>query len=209
MGLFDKIKGMFSEKKEEEGEEDYFKIASDFEAQSMYNEAINEYAKLIAKIYPGKDYTKYRHVTIKMLQLFMKLGNYERVIELWPQQYLPEEYGPRQKLELALILEKVGKLQEAMSIYVAEEGKLQLKKIEFLLRHKKVDEANKECTRLLLSWPRDNHGIEAAWMLKGKILMSISRWEEAESYFVKVLERQGANLEAKNLRHFCSKQIKR
>lgn len=209
MGLFDSIKGLFSTKEEENEEEDYFKIAADFEAKSMYNEAINEYAKLIAIIYKNRDYTKYRHVTVKMVELFKTLGNYERVVELWPQQYLPEEYGPRQKLELAILLEKAGKLKEAMDIYIAEEGKLQLQKIEFLIRQKKIDDANKECTRLILSWPLNKPGIESAWMLKGKILMSISRFEEAESYFVKVLERQSTNLEAKKFRVFCAKAIRR
>lgn len=203
MGLFDKFKGVFAKKEAEV--EDYLKIAEDFEAQGMFLEAINEYEKMIAEIYAGKDYMKYAHITKKLIQLNMKIENYDRVIQLWPRQYSAEEYSGRQKLELALLLEKVGKIKEAEAIYLESESKLQLYKIEFLMRQKRIDDANKECTRLLLSVNSQGKGIENLWLLKGKILMSIRRWEEAESYFIKALERDANNMEAKKLKVFCSK----
>ena len=206
MGLFDKLKGVFS--KSEEGEEDYFKIAQDFEAKGQLAEAINEYEKLIFEIYKDRDYTKYIHLTKKLVELNINLGNYGRVIELWPKQYAPEEYTLRKKLELALLLEKAGKVEDSMKIYDGEEGRLQLPKIEFLMRLRRIDEANAECTRLLLSMRADNPKIIDVWMLKGKMLMGIRRWEEAQSYFIKILEKQGNNLDAKKLKIFCGQQLR-
>jgi len=204
MGFFSNL---FSGKKEEQ-EEDYFKIASDFESKAMLPEAIKEYERLIADIYEGKESYKYRHITKKIVELNVKLGNYERVIELWKKQFLPEEYSNKQKFALAIILEKAGKISEAMKIY-DETPSLQKQKIEFLLRQKKIDDANKECTRLLISCKSNDKGIEDLWMLKGRILMSIRRWEEAESYFIKVLEKQATNIEAKKLKVFCARQVRR
>jgi len=204
MGFFSNL---FSGKKEAE-ETDYLKLAGDFETQAMLPEAIKEYEKLIADIYEGKESYKYRHITKKIVELNIKLGNYEKVIELWKKQFLPEEYGAKQKFALAIVLEKAGKTNEAIKIY-DENPSLQKQKIEFLMRLKKIDEANKECTRLLMSYKSHDKGIEDLWMLKGRILMSIRRWEEAESYFIKVLEKQSSNLDAKKLKVFCARQVRR
>jgi tetratricopeptide (TPR) repeat protein len=206
MGLLNAIKEFFSD--EVPGEEDYFKIAKDFEDKGMNLEAIREYEKLIFDIYTGKEYTKYTHITKKLVELYLKMGNYEKVAELWPKQYHTEEYDLKKKLELALILEKGGKNNLAMAIYDSN-TRLQYQKIEFLLRQKKVDEANSECTRLLLSMHSTDPGIINIWMMKGKILMGVRRWEEAESYFTKILERQNGHLDAKKLRAFCGDQLRK
>ncbi|MEM4271098.1 MAG: hypothetical protein QXO70_03315 [Candidatus Pacearchaeota archaeon] len=204
MGFFSNL---FFGKKDVE-EKDYLKLAADYESREMYPEAIGEYEKLIADIYEGKESYKYRHITKKIVELNIKLGNYEKVIELWKKQFLPEEYGAKQKFALAVILEKAGKINETMKIY-DENPSLQKQKIEFLIRLKRIDEANRECTKLLMSYKSHDKGIEDLWMLKGRILMSIRRWEEAESYFIKVLEKQSSNLEAKKLKVFCAKQARR
>lgn len=206
MGFFSKIGEFFSGKKEEE--RDYFQAANDLEVKGMIPEAIQKYNELIADIYAGKESYKYRHITKKIIELYLKMNDYQKVIDLWDKQYLPEEYGAKQKLILAIILEKAGKLSEAGKIY-DENPSLQKQKIEFLLRQKKIDDANRECTKLLMSYKSNDKGIEDLWMLKGRILMSIRRWEEAESYFIKVLEKQAANIEAKKLKNFCAKQIRR
>ncbi len=208
MGIFNTIKEFFTIEEEKAGEEDYFKIAKDFEDKGMNAEAVREYEKLIFDIYTGKDYTKYLHITKKLVELYLKMGNYEKVVELWPKQYHEEEYDLKRKMELAVLLEKVSKFDMAMNIY-NDNPRLQMKKVEFLLRQKKVDDANAECTRLLLSMRAIDPGIIDVWLLKGKILMSIRRWEEAEGYFVKILERQNGHLDAKKLKSFCSEQIKK
>jgi tetratricopeptide (TPR) repeat protein len=205
MGLFDKIMGAFADK--EPIEEDFYKIAKDFEDKGLFVEAIKEYEKLILTIYAGKDATKYSNVTKKLIELYMKLGNYDKILELWPKQYAQEDYGPRQKLELALLMEKAGKNDAAMDIYNSEGIKLQIKKIEFLMRQKKIDDANAECTRLLLSLRANDPQIIPIWMLKGKILMGIRRWEEAYGYFLKVIDKDNSNLDAKKFKNFCAKQI--
>ena len=207
MALFDKLKGIFVKKEVNAG--DYLKIAEDLESKGLFLAAVNEYERIIAQIYAGKDPFQYLHITKKLINLNVQLGNFDKVIQLWPNQYSPQEYSSKYKLELALILEKAGKIQEAEEIYISEGNKLQLYKIEFLIRQKRIDDANRECTRLLLSVNSNGKGVEKLWLLKGKILMSIRRWEEAESYFIKILERNAGDLEAKKLKMFCSKQLRR
>lgn len=209
MGLFSAIKEFFIIEEEKSGEEDYFKIAKDFEDKGLIAEAIKEYEKLIFNIYAGKDYTKYLHITKKLIELYTKIGNYPKVIELWPKQYHSEEYDSKKKFELALILEKAGKIDDAMNIYDDAGIALQMQKILFLMRQRKIDDANAEATRLLLSMRSNDPGITDIWMLKGKILMGIRRWEEAEGYFFKVLERHNNHLEAKKLKSFCAEQLRK
>lgn len=209
MGLFNFIKEVFTAEDLAVGEEDYFKIAKDFEDKSMFSEAATEYEKLIVNIYAGKEYTKYLHITKKLVELYIKLGNYDKVKELWARQYAAEDYTKKQKLELALILEKAGKIQDAQNVYDDVGFGLQYQKIEFLMRQRKIDDANAECTRLLLSLRSTDPGIIDVWMLKGKILMGIRRWEEAQGYFIKIIERQNSNLEAKKLRAFCNDQLRK
>lgn len=208
MGIFNTIKEFFTIEEEKAGEEDYFKIAKDFEDKGMNAEAIREYEKLIFDIYTGKDYTKYLHITKKLVELYTKMGNYEKVVELWPKQYHEEEYDLKKRFELATLLEKASKFDMAMNIY-NDNPRLQMKKVEFLMRQRKIDEANAECTRLLLSMRAVDPGIIDVWLLKGKILMGVRRWEEAEGYFVKILERQNNHLDAKKFKSFCNEQIKK
>lgn len=209
MGLFSFIKEVFTaEDVVSSNEEDYFKIAKNFEEKSQFAEAIREYEKLIATIYVGKEYTKYIHITKKLIELYQKIGNYDKIIELWPKQYQEGEYTPKYKLELALILEKSGKSKEALDVY-ADEMRLQMPKIEYLMRLRRIDDANAECTRLLLSLRSTDPGITKVWMLKGKILMGIRRWEEAQGYFIKIIERDNSNLDAKKLKAFCTDQLRK
>jgi tetratricopeptide (TPR) repeat protein len=210
MAFLDKIKSVFlKEEAKSIYEEDYIKIAKDFEEKLMFAEAAKEYEKLIANIYAGKEYTKYLHLNKKLVELYSKIGNFDMVKELWQKQYDPENYGPKQKLELALILEKAGKISDATDIFDNGGFALHYPKIEFLMRQRKIDEANTECTRLLLSLRPNDPGMVHVLMLKGKILMGIRRWEEAESYFLKVLERQNNHIEAKKLRSFCLEQLRK
>lgn len=202
MGFFSKIKEAFSTK--EEDEKDYLQIAKEFEAQGNFPDAIKEYYRLIETIYNGKEYYKYKHITKKIVELYIKLGEFERVADLWPKQYNSEEYGLKEKYQLAIFLEKAGKPEMALKIYNAEDF-LQKQKVEFLLRQKKVDEANKECTRSIMMHKSSEQGIEDLWFLKAKILMSLRRLEEAESYLIKVIEKRPNDLEAKKLKIFCAK----
>lgn len=203
MGIFSKIKDVFSGK-QPENEKDYLQLAKDFENQGNFHEAIREYAQLIETIYSGKEYYKYKHITKKIVELYIKLGDFAKVAELWPKQYSAEEYGLREKYQLAIFLEKAGKPEMAMNIYNAEDF-LQKQKVEFLLRQKKVEEANKECTRLIMMHKSSEQGIEDLWFLKAKILISLRRLEEAENYLLKVMERRPNDIEAKKLKNFCAK----
>jgi tetratricopeptide (TPR) repeat protein len=203
MGIFDKIKGVFSGKKPE-NEKDYLQMAKEFEGAGNFVEAIKAYNQLIETIYTGKEYYKYKHITKKIVELYIKLGDFERVAELWSKQYSSEEYGLREKYQLAIFLEKAGKPDMALKIYNAEDF-LQKQKVEFLLRQKKIDEANKECTRLIMMHKSSDEGIADLWFLKAKILMSLKRLEEAENYLLKVIEKRPNDLEAKKLKTFCTR----
>lgn len=203
MGMFDKIKGVFSGKNPDD-EKDYLQIAKELEAAGNFSEAINEYNKLIGTIYTGKEYYKYKHITKKIIELYIKLQDFAKVAELWPKQYNQEEYGLKEKYHLAIFLEKSGQVDLALKIYNAEDF-LQKQKVEFLLRQKKIEEANRECTRLIMMYKASDKEITDLWFLKAKILISLRRLEEAENYLMKVIERQPQNLEARKLKNFCER----
>ncbi len=203
MGIFGRIKEAFSGKKLEE-EKDYLQLAQQLETAGNFAEAIKEYNQLIETIYTGKEYYKYKHITKKIVELYIKLQDFAMVAELWPKQYSQEEYGLKEKYHLAVFLEKAGKMDLALKIY-SEEDFLQKQKVEFLLRQRKVEEANKECSRLIMSHKASDEGIADLWFLKAKILMSLRRLEEAESYLIKVIEKRPNDMEAKKLKGFCSR----
>ena len=50
--------------------------------------------------------------------------------------------------------------------------------------------------------------IEGIWMTKAKLSMSLQKWEEANKYLGKAIEKNSHNLEARKLKDFCLKQAR-
>ena len=205
MGIFKKIGEMFSGG--EKDENDYMANAEEFEKTGDYASAIGEYKKIIDSVYEGRNYQGYKHITKKMIECYQKMGDYEKVMELWKMQYHPADYTPKEMYELIKLLETAQKLDLVMKVYDEAGNKLLRNKVEFLMKQKKIPEANAALNDLLRIYPESQPEILDIWMMRAKLSMGFKRWEEANRYLNKILERNAHNEEARKLKDFCLKQV--
>lgn len=204
MGLFN----LFTKKQENPENIDYLSIAENFEKKGDFASAIGEYEKMMSVFYKDKPEAKYRHIIKKIVSCHNKLGNYEKVFEMWPSQYDSSDYGAKEMYELIKILESAQKLDLVMKVYNQAGKSLARNKIEFLIKQKKIPEANLLLSELLVSIPESNPAVKDLWMLKAKLCMGLLKWEEANKYLNKIIERDTHNMDARKLKDFCLKQVK-
>jgi len=205
MGIFSGIRKSFSKGAEEK---DFMALAEDFEQKCMYAEAIANYNEVINSVYEGKDPLKYVHLTKKIIGCAIKMNDYERVMELWKTQYHPLDYGAKEMYELIKILEAGQRIDLVMKVYDMAGKKLLANKVEFLIRMKKIPEANAAVNELLVNSTETTPGIERIWLAKAKLAMSLTKFEEANRYLTKIVDKDPKNLEARKLKDFCVKQAR-
>jgi tetratricopeptide (TPR) repeat protein len=203
MGIFDKIKKWGSNEPT-----DPISQADELEKKGDYQAAIEKYREVINTIYQGKAPDHYRHLTKKIIDCYIKLGDYQQVMDLWELKYHPADYTPKEIYELIKVLEGAGRNDLIMNVYEKAGKKLALNKIEFLMKNKQIPQANAEMAQLLASVPEDNPTIENLWLTKAKLSMSLMKWEEAHRYLSKIIEKNPRNEEARKLKEFCMKQIR-
>lgn len=204
MGIF----GLFQKKQVNPEDVDYMSAAAEFEKNGDFVSAIDEYQKIITYVYPGKEPVKYNHVTKKIIECYIKLNDYDKVMELWPLKYNPADYGAKEMYELIKILEVVPRIDLVMKVYDKAGKKLLRNKIEFLVKQKKIPEANALMSELLISVEESNPAIMGLWLEKAKLSLSLRKWEEACKYLNKIIERDAHNPEARKLKEFCLKQVR-
>jgi len=204
MGLLDlfKKKGVNSE------DTDYMANAEGFEKQGDYAAAILEYEKVILIIYANKPESRYRHIIKKIIDCYKKLGDMDKVYEMWPNQYDPSDYDARQMYELIKVLESAGRTDLVLKVYDKAGKKLIGNKIDFLIKHKRIPEANALLSEVLMSTNENNPAIENLWLMKAKLSMSMLKFEEANRYLGKLIEKNPRNEEARKLKEFCIKQAR-
>ena len=202
MGLFNIFK------KSGESGKDPIAKAEEFESKAMYLEAIGEYKKVIDTIYAGKDPLKYKHLIRKIIDCCIKMGSYDQVRDLWPTQFHPLDYGAKEMFELIKILEQGQRNDLVMQVYEQAGKKLLRNKIEFLIKNKKMPQANDALNELLGSVNAQTPGIEEIWLSKARVSMSLLKWEEANKYLGKILDKNMHNSEARKLKDFCVKQTR-
>ena len=202
MGIFDLFR------KAPETDVDYVTLAENFEKQGDYNAAIQQYEELIKNIYSDKPESRSRYIRRKIINCYMKLGNYEKVLELWSSQFDPLDYGAKEMYELVKILENAQKMDLVEQVYNLAGRKLIRNKIEFLVKQKKIPEANRLISELLANMDEKNPSIEGVWLQKAKLSMSLLKWEEANRYLNKILEKNSKNMEARRLKEFCIKHAR-
>ena len=200
--------GLFKKKEVNPWDIDYISNAEALEASGDYAAAIAEYEKVIAVIYKNKPQKNYRHITKKIINCYLKLGNYEKVMELWPLQHDPVDYTPKEMYELIKILETGQRNDLVAKVYDNSGNKLLLNKVEFLIKQKRIPEANSILSGILINAKETTPGIERLWFMKVKLSMGLRKWEEANKYLDKILDRNGHNTEARKLKDFCIKQAR-
>ncbi len=205
MGLFNFFK---KEKDIDPRDVDYMTYAENFEKTGDFVSAIGEYEKIIQFVYAEKEAKYYRHITKKIVNCYIKLGDYEKVSEMWPQQYDPLDYDAKEMYELIKILESAQKFDLVIMIYNQAGKKLLRNKVEFFIRQKKIPEANELMNELLASVTESQQGIQELWMEKAKLCLSLQKWDEACKYLNKLIERTPRDLEARKLKDFCMKQVR-
>jgi tetratricopeptide (TPR) repeat protein len=194
-------------KKDANSDTDYLAIAQEHEQKGDYLSAIVEYEKLIQSIYKNKEPKSYRHITKKVVDCFIKIGDYDKVLEYWKLQYDPTEYSPKEMFELIKVLEQGNRHDLIVRVYDVAGNSLLPNRIEYLIKQKKIPEANALLSELLSKIPESNPSIKGLWFTKAKLSMSLRRFEEANKYLGKLLEKDQHNLEARKLKDFCMKQI--
>jgi len=200
MGLFNLFK-----KKEGRWGTDHITLAEEFESKGDFLSAISEYGKVIKENYSDKEPKTYKHIMKKIVADYVKLGDYDKVFEMWKFQYDPSEYGPKEMYELIKILEIGQKNEMILQIY-EQAGKGLLKnKINFLVKMKKTPEAYESLGELLSYVSESTPGIEKFWLLKAKLAMSLGKWTDAKRYLGKIIEKDTHNAEARKLRDMCLK----
>lgn len=200
--------GLFKKKQVNPEDVDYISIAQEFESNGDYSAAIQEYEKLISFVFAKKDPKFYRHITKKIINCYIKMGNYERVMEMWPSQYDSADYGGIEMYELIKILEFAQRDDLAAKVYEASGNKLIRNKIEFLIKLKKIPEANALLSELLANISESNPNSPILWMTKAKLCLSLRKWDEANKYLNKIIEKTPHHEEARRLKEFCFKQIR-
>lgn len=201
MGILNFIKKPFQKK-----EEDFLLQAEQAEKQGDFQLAIENYEKIILTIFEDKTPDKYIHLTKKIINCYTQIGDFEKVINLWPTQYKVGEYTAKEKYELIKVLENAGKPDLALNIFNEAGNTLLANKIEFLIRQKKIPEANHELSNLIASLPENHPKYYDLIIKKAKLSMSLLKWDEAKRYLNKILEKNPSHEEAKKLRAFCAKQ---
>lgn len=189
-------------------DDDPFAKALDFETRGMYAEAIEVYRNIINTVYAGRDHLKYKHLIRKIIDCYIRMGEYEQVMELWPTQFHPADYEAKEMHELIKILELGERNDLAMKVYEQAGKKLLRNKIEFLIRNKKIPQANEALNELLTYVNERTPGIEEIWISKAKVAMSLTKWDEANKYLGKILDKNMHNVEARKLKDFCFKQMR-
>ena len=202
MALF----GLFG-KKWKDNDTDFISDAENFEKAGDYAKAIETYEKLILVIYKNASPSKYKHIAKKIINCYLSLGDYEKVIILWPSQFEGEDYGAKEIYELIKVLEAAGKNDLVLRVYESAGSKLTRNKIDFLIKIKKIPQANDELTRLLASVSDNTPGIIELWLMKVRLSMGLLKFEEANRYLGKILEKSPHNEEARKLKDFCRKQM--
>jgi len=202
------FKNWFKKKEENPENVDYIGNAEALEEQNDFLGAITEYEKLIKYIYPDKEPKSYKHVTERILDCHINLGDYEKVVELWPLQFDPEEYGGKEMYELIKVLEEAQRNDLVSLVYDRAGKKLALNKIEFLIKQKRIPEANTLISELLANVKEDSPQIINLWLTKAKLSLSLRKWDEANRYLNKILERDSKHEEARKLKEFCLKQLR-
>jgi tetratricopeptide (TPR) repeat protein len=202
------IFGLFKKKEVNPWDIDYMANAQKFEQVGDYQGAIGEYEKIINIVYADKPVKTYRHITKKIIECYLKLGNYEKVMELWPLQHDPVDYTPKEMFELIKILEANQRQDLASRVYDSAGNKLLPNKIEFLIKQKKIPEANALLSGMLINLKDTTPGIQNLWMTKVKLCLSLRKWEEANKYLDKILDRNSHNEEARKLKEFCIRQAR-
>jgi len=202
--------GFFSLFKKREGSEDidYIAIAEEYEKKGGYDAAIAEYEKLIEHIYSEREPKAYRHITKRIINCHRQMGNYEKLMEMWSLQYDSNDYGAKEMYELIKILEASQKNELVMKVYEQAGGKLARNRIDFLIKMKKIPEANALMNDVLMNVPEGNPAIKDLWMMKAKLAMSLRKWEEATKYLNKLIDRDTHNEQARKLKEFCMKQVR-
>lgn len=200
MGLFNLFK-----KKDNIWGTDHIALAEDFENKGDLISAISEYGKVIKNYYSDKEPKTYKHIMKKIVACYVKLGDYDKVFEMWKFQYDPAEYGPQEMYELIKILEVGQKNEMILQIYESAGKSLLKNKINFLVKINKIPEAYEAITEILSYVSESTPGIEKFWLLKAKLAMSLGKWEDAKRYFNKIIEKDAHNAEARKLRDMCLK----
>jgi pentatricopeptide repeat protein len=203
MALFNLFK-----KKEGRWGTDHIVLAETFESRGDFISAIQEYEKAIKENLSNKEPKSYRPITKKIVNCYVKLGDYDKVFEMWKSQYDSSEYGPKEMYELIKILENGQKNDKILEIY-EQAGKGLLKnKINFLVKMKKIPEAYEAISELLSYVSESTPGIEKFWLLKAKLAMNLGKWEDAKRYLNKIVEKDSHNTEARKLKDMCMKHAK-
>jgi tetratricopeptide (TPR) repeat protein len=109
--------------------------------------------------------------------------------------------------ELIKVLEQGNRHDLIVRVYDVAGNSLLPNRIEYLIKQKKIPEANALLSELLSKIPESNPSIKGLWFTKAKLSMSLRRFEEANKYLGKLLEKDQHNLEARKLKDFCMKQI--
>ncbi len=198
----------FFQRKEKFEDKDHILAAEEFESKGDYLSAIKEYEILILTRFSDKPSKFYRHLTKKIITDYVNLGNYEKVLELWPTQYDSSDYGPQEMQELIKILE-IGQRNDLIEkVYAASGKKLLKSKLEFLIKMRKIPEANALVTEILANFSGSGAQIEYLWLTKAKLCLSLRKWEESNKYLNKILEQNSHHEEARRLKEFCFKQLR-
>jgi len=185
---------------------DHITLAEEFENKGDFLSAISEYGKVIKENYSDKEPKTYKHIMKKIVACYVKLGDYDKVFEMWKFQYEPSEYTPREMYELIKILEVGQRNEQILQIY-EQAGKGLLKnKINFLIKMKKNQEAYEALGELLSYVSESTPGIEKFWLMRGKLAMSLGKWADAKRYLGKIIEKFPRDSEeARKLRDMCLK----
>lgn len=136
------------------------------------------------------------------------MADYDKVFELWPLQFHPADYTPKEMFELIKILEQAQRLDLVEKVYDRAGKSLTRNRIEFLIKQKKVPEADALMKELLANLDEYTPGIIDLWITKAKLSLSLRKWEEANRYLSKVIERDARHEEARKLKEFCLKQLR-
>ena len=205
MGLFNLFK-----KDANAGELDYLSLAETAEKNGDFLGAINQYQKAIEFVFIKNNRApkQYRHITKKIINCYIKLQDYDKIFEMWSEQYDPLDYGPREMYELIKILDAGQKNDLISKIYEQAGKKLWINKVDFLIKQKKIPEANALMNEIFAEMPVSGDLLQELWLKKAKLCLSLRKWDEACKYLNKLLEKNMRNAEALRLKDFCMKQVR-
>jgi tetratricopeptide (TPR) repeat protein len=204
MALFD----LFKKNKVNPEDIDYISKAEELEKKGDFASAIEEYKKLIEIVFKDKPLKTYRHIIKKIVDCYIKIGDYEKVFELWPSKYDSSDYGGKEMYELIKILEQAQRNDLISKVYDQGGKKLTRNKIEYLIKQHKIPEANALLSEFLTEVSVSSPAIEELWMTKSKLCLSLTKWDEACKYLNKIIEKNPHNSEARKLKEFCLRQVR-